>query len=289
MIHTLVEDIYSVVLSKRTPDGVDVEKEIDAFGEAVKDLMRKEFLSKSFDARKLRLSNIGRDDRYLWNHYHGKARQKYRPENLIKFLYGHIIEEMLLFLVKMSGHKVTHEQHPCEVAEVKGSMDCKIDGIVTDIKSTSTYGFKKFKDGSLAYDDPFAYVGQIKAYAHSEGETKYGWLAMDKQNGHLTYLMYDEKDTQAPVHEKISYSIEDRVKHVWQMVNKNEPPEKPCAEPVPDGKSGNMVLTATCSYCHFKKVCWEGVRGFVYSTGPKFFTHVANEPKVPEIPYAEIQ
>jgi len=289
MIHTLVDDIYSVVLSKRAPDGVDVEKEIDAFGEAVKDLMRKEFLSKSFDSRKLRLSNIGRDDRYLWNHYHSKARQKYRPENLIKFLYGHIIEEMLLFLVKMSGHKVTHEQHPCEVAEVKGSMDCKIDGIVTDIKSTSTYGFKKFKDGSLAYDDPFAYVGQIKAYAHSEGETKYGWLAMDKQNGHLTYLMYDEKDTQAPVHEKINYSIEDRVAHVLEVVARDTPPEKPCAEPVPDGKSGNMALTATCSYCHFKKVCWEGVRGFVYSTGPKFFTKVVNEPKVPEIPYAEIQ
>ena len=289
MIHTLVEDIYSVVLSKRAPDGVDVEKEIDAFGEAVKDLMRKEFLSNSFDARKLRLSNIGRDDRYLWNHYHGKARQKYRPENLIKFLYGHIIEEMLLFLVKLSGHKVTHEQFPAAVGGIKGSMDCKIDGIVTDIKSTSTYGFKKFKDGSLAYDDPFAYIAQIKAYAYSEGETKYGWLAMDKQNGHLTYLMYDEEDTQAPVHEKISYSIEEKVAHVLEVVARDTPPENPCAEPVPDGKSGNMTLTATCSYCHFKKVCWKGVRGFIYSTGPKFFTKVVNEPKVPEIPYEQIE
>jgi hypothetical protein len=55
MIHTLVDDIYSLVLSKRAPEGVDIEKEIDAFGEAVKDLMRKEFLSKSFDSRKLKI------------------------------------------------------------------------------------------------------------------------------------------------------------------------------------------------------------------------------------------
>ena len=51
-------------------------------------------------------------------------------------------------------------------------MDCKIDGVVTDVKSVSTFGFKKFKDGSLAYDDPFGYVAQIKGYAHSEGETE---------------------------------------------------------------------------------------------------------------------
>ena len=50
-------------------------------------------------------------------------------------------------------------------------MDCKIDGVVTDVKSVSTFGFKKFKDGSMALDDPFGYVAQIKGYAHSEGET----------------------------------------------------------------------------------------------------------------------
>lgn len=287
-IYTLVEDIYALVDSKRPPKEVDVEAEIEKFGEAVKDLMKKEFLSRSFDSRKLRLSNIGRDDRYLWNHYHSKAKATYRPENLIKFMYGHLIEEMLLFLTRMSGHKVTHEQHPCEVNGIKGSMDCKIDGIVTDVKSTSTYGFKKFKDGSLAYDDPFGYVAQIKAYAHSEGETKYGWLAMDKQNGHLTYLMYDEEDTQAPIHEKISYSIEDRVDHVKKLVEQPEPPQKECHAPLEE-KGGNVRLAAGCSYCHFKKVCYPHVRGFLYSTGPKFLVEVKSEPKVMEIPYAQIE
>jgi hypothetical protein len=73
-------------------------------------------------------------------------------------------------------------------------MDCKIDGVVTDVKSASTYGFKKFKDATLAFDDPFGYIDQIKGYAKSEGETQVGWLAMDKANGHLTYLKYDLED-----------------------------------------------------------------------------------------------
>ena len=43
----------------------------------------------------------------------------------------------------------------------------------------------------MVNDDPFGYIDQIKAYAHSEGETQVGWLTMDKANGHLTYLKYD--------------------------------------------------------------------------------------------------
>ena len=68
-IHTLVTDIYNLMMSKRPPKEVDVEAEIEKFGEAMKDLMRKEFVNRGWDARKLRLSNIGRNDRFLWNHF----------------------------------------------------------------------------------------------------------------------------------------------------------------------------------------------------------------------------
>ena len=161
-------------------------------------------------------------------------------------------------------------------------MDCKIDGVVTDVKSVSSYGFKKFKDGTLAYDDPFGYVAQIKGYAEAEGQTSFGWLAMDKQNGHLTYLMYDQEDTQAPVYEKIGFDITDRIEHVQEMVKQPEAPEH-CYDPKPDGKSGNMKLDIGCSYCAYKKTCWPGLRAFSYSTGPRFLTEVVNEPKVQEI------
>ena len=282
-IYSLVNDIYSVVASKEVPEGVDLYDEIDRFGENCKRLMSNLFTEKR-DGRTLRMSNIGRDDRYLWNVVNNPGvAEELTPNTHVKFMYGHLIEEMLLFLTRLAGHEVTDEQKRCEVSGITGSMDCKIDGVVTDVKSVSTFGFKKFKDGSLAFDDPFGYVAQIKGYAHSEGgDSRFGWLAMDKQNGHLTYLMYDAEDTQAPVHEKIGYDIEERISHIKEVVQQEEPPEH-CHEPVPDGKSGNMKLAVGCSYCPYKKVCWPDVRGFAYANGPRYLVEVVNEPQVQEI------
>ena len=279
---TLVEDIYKLVSTKGVADGVDLEAAIEKFGENVKELMRGEFAAtKKRDSRKLRLSAIGRTDKYLWNSFHDTAQEVIEPHTYVKFLYGHLIEELLLFLTKAAGHTVTDEQRVCKVEGVVGHMDCRIDGVVTDVKSTSTYGFKKFKEGTLAKDDPFGYIGQIKAYAHSEGETKYGWLAMDKQNGHLTYLLYDEEDTGHPMYDLIKYDIAARVRHVKKLVTLAEPGEV-CYLPVPSGKSGNMQLAIGCSYCQFKEHCYPNLRTFIYSSGPKYLTHVARQPKVVE-------
>ena len=281
--YNLVSDIYQLMETKEVAEGVDFDACVEKFGENVKELMRNEFGGKKRDGRKLRMSNIGRDDRYLWNVYNDVEKSDdIQGHTYVKFLYGHLIEEMLLFLTKAAGHEVTDEQKKCEVNGITGSMDCKIDGIVTDVKSVSTYGFRKFKDGTLAYDDPFGYIGQIKGYAYAEGATKFGWLAMDKQNGHLTYLMYDTEDTQAPVHDLISYDIKERIDHVKKLVEQPTPPGV-CYEPIADGKSGNQKLAVGCSYCAYKKECWPSVRAFAYSTGPRYLIEVHNEPKVQEI------
>lgn len=281
-IHTLVQDIYKTVADKEPAEGVDLYDEIEQFGENCKSLMTSLFTEKR-DGRTLRMSNIGRKDRYLWNAVNNPdVAEELSPNTYVKFMYGHLIEELLLFLTKLAGHEVTDEQKKCEVNGITGSMDCKIDGIVTDVKSVSTYGFRKFKDGSLAYDDPFGYIGQIKGYAYAEGATKFGWLAMDKQNGHLTYLLYDSEDTQAPVHDLISYDIKERIDHVKKLVEQPTPPDV-CYEPIADGKSGNRKLAVGCSYCAYKKECWPSVRAFAYSTGPRYLIEVHNEPKVQEI------
>ena len=282
-IHTLVQDIYKTVADKEPAEGVDLYDEIEQFGENCKSLMTSLFTEKR-DGRTLRMSNIGRKDRYLWNAVNNPdVAEELSPNTYVKFMYGHLIEELLLFLTKLAGHEVTDEQKKCEVSGITGSMDCKIDGVVTDVKSVSTFGFKKFKDGSMALDDPFGYVAQIKGYAHSEGrDNRFGWLAMDKQNGHLTYLMYDSEDTQAPVYEKIGYDIEEHIERVKKLVEQPEAPEH-CHEVVPDGKSGNQKLAVGCSYCPYKHTCWPNVRTFLYSSGPRYLTEVVNEPKVQEV------
>ena len=162
-IHTLVDDIYRLIETKEAEESLDVEAEIELFGENMKTLMRTEFGRKrTTDRRTLRLSNIGRDDRVLWNVVNGTEKEEIKPATYIKFMYGHLIEEMLLFMTRMAGHEVSDEQRVCEVEGIKGHMDCKIDGLVVDVKSASAFGFKKFKDGTLAMDDAFGYVDQIK-------------------------------------------------------------------------------------------------------------------------------
>jgi hypothetical protein len=274
--------------TKEAEESVDVEAEIELFGENMKALMRTEFGRKrTTDRRTLRLSNIGRDDRVLWNVVNGTEKEEIKPATYIKFMYGHLIEEMLLFMTRMAGHEVSDEQRVCEVEGIKGHMDCKIDGLVVDVKSASSFGFKKFKDGTLAMDDAFGYVDQIKAYAHACGETEFGWLAMDKANGHLAILKYDLEDTQAPIHEHIKGDIRERIKHVKEMVKGDEPTEL-CTETVPDGKSGNKKLGIKCSYCQYKKHCYPELRAFAYSYGPKFLSEVVNEPRVQEINLEQI-
>jgi len=281
-IYSLIDDIYALMENRNTPKDVDVDAEIERFGEAMKDLMKKEFKPSMRDSRKLRLSAIGKNDRQLWYSANKYTQEKLKPNNYIKFMYGHMIEELILFLTRMAGHTVEDEQKACEVEGVRGSMDARIDGRLIDVKSTSSYSFKKFEDGTLADDDPFGYVAQLKAYAHSEGDTKYGWIAIDKQNGHLCYLEYDEEDTQAPVHSVISYDIAERVRHIKKVVELPEPPSL-CYEPVDDGKSGNKKLSTGCSYCAYKFHCYPTLRGFAYSTGIRFLTDVQNEPQVREI------
>ncbi len=282
-VDTLVSDIYELVSTKDVSESVDIDECIDQFGERMKDLMRQQFKEQRDDSRKLRMSNIGRKDRFLWNVYNEvETTEDIQPHTYVKFLYGHVIEELLLFLARAAGHTVTDEQKKCKVNGITGSMDCKIDGIVTDVKSASSYGFKKFQDGTLAHDDPFGYVAQIKGYAASEGQSEFGWLAMDKANGHLTYLLYDENDKETPVYDIISYDVEEHIERLKEVVKQETPPDV-CYASVPEGKSGNRKLSVGCSYCQYKKSCWPNVRGFLYSSGPRYLTEVKHEPKVKEI------
>ena len=284
-LDTLVEDIYDKLSVLDKGEALDLSEEVlEDFGNSMKEALRHWATPRPRDTETLRMSNIGKPTRQLW--YDMKAdhtdKQPMEPHLFIRFLYGHLLEEVVLLLVKLAGHKVSDEQKEVKVSNVMGHMDCKIDGVVVDVKSTTPFGFKKFKDGTLAADDNFGYVDQIKAYAHAEGDRKWAWLAMDKQNGTLAVLEYDLDDTSHPMYKYYSADIEERVAHVKKSVGQEDRPS-PCSYPVPDGKSGNLKLSTMCSYCQYKKHCYPTLRAFAYSTGPRFLTAVHNLPKVPEI------
>ena len=280
-VDTLVRDIYRLMEDKEIPDGVNLDEECDAFGREMADVLREQLKPRE-DNRSLRLSGIGKPDRKLHLSYNGVSGEELRGSTYIKFLYGHLVEAMLVALTRCSGHTVTDQQKEVEVGGVKGHIDGYIDGVLMDVKSCSSYGFKKFQRNTLHEDDPFGYIPQLRSYAHAERQHTYGWLAMDKQNGTLAWLQYDETDDNPTYAEAIDWDVEQRVSDVKLLVHGSLP--EPCYDPIKDGKSGNMKLPSGCAYCDYKHVCYPKLRTFHYASGPKYLTKVVREPNVLEVP-----
>ena len=197
----------------------------------------------------------------------------------IKFLYGHILEEIVLMLVRMAGHNVTDEQKEVTVNGIVGHMDCKINGQVVDVKSASKFAFNKFRNGTLAADDPFGYLGQLAGYEKAEGTDDGGFLVINKESGEL--CMYVPDDLDKP-------NIDTKINSLLDELKLDTPPEM-CYNPEPEGLKGNMKLPKGCTWCKYKHECHkdandgEGLRTFKYSTGFKYLTKVVAEPKVDEI------
>ena len=229
---------------------------------------------------RLRMSNIGRPLRQLW--YESKNTSDphvVSGSTQIKFLYGHILEEIVLMLVRMAGHKVTSEQKEVNVDGILGHMDCKIDGQVVDVKTASKFSFNKFKDGSLVNNDPFGYLAQLSGYETAEQTKEGGFLVINKESGELCLFRPD--DLEKP-------NVKEKIEKVKAAIAVDTPPER-CYAPIPEGKKGNMKLPSGCAYCPYKFECYsdandgDGLRAFRYSNGPVYFTEVAVEPRVEEI------
>ena len=279
-LDNLVDDIYESLASLSQGKELEISKDlVEDFGERMKGVLL-HWTQPHKQSKGLRMSNIGRPARQLWYESNSESSPTgVKPHVYIKFLYGHILEEVLLLLAKMSGHEVTDEQKEVKVDDIVGHMDCKIDGEVIDIKTASNFGFKKFKEGTLHNDDPFGYMHQLAGYEESEGTSNGGVLAINKETGELALLR--PGDLTKP-------NIRTRIERLKSDLVSDSPPER-CYSPIPEGKKGNLKLPSSCVYCNFKNECWSdanngrGLRAFKYSNGIKYFTRVTSTPNVQEL------
>jgi len=283
-LDTLVDDIYKAIspLSKGKPIKLS-KKDLQEFGNDMT-LALESWASpierNTTNKNTLRMSNIGRKNKQLWYDLNFKKEESELPPSLfIKFLYGHLLEVLVLFFVKLSKHKVEALQKEVSVSGIKGHMDCKIDGEVVDIKSASGFAFKKFKDGTLAESDTFGYLSQLAGYEEAEKTNDGGFLVINKESGELTF--FKPQDLDKP-------NIKNRIREIKRIVKRKTPPDF-CYPSIPEGKSGNMKLPRECTYCPYKYECHKssnagkGLRVFNYAKGPIYFTKVINEPKVEEV------
>jgi len=281
IIDTLVKDIYDLFsLDPIKMDEKEVDKHIDTFGEMLKVHIKEFMYEKPRTRGNLRLSSIGKPDRQLWYDVNSKKEiEDLTPSTRIKFLYGYILEELLLLCSSIAGHKVTDQQKEVSVEGVIGHQDSMIDDVLVDCKSASGYSFKKFKQNTLLEDDPFGYIAQISAYAEANKVNKAAFLVIDKSSGEICLT---------PVHQMEMINAKERVKHLKGMVSNDRVPDR-CYAPLADGESGNLKLPIGCIYCGHKRECWsdcnqgKGLRAFKYSRGLNYLTKVVKEPKVEEV------
>ena len=281
-IDTLVEDIYNLFEPSITNSikEKDLDKYLEQFSKSVTNNIKTVLNEQPRKKRKLSLSSIGKPTRQLWYDRHSSSEARpISSSTRIKFLYGHILEDLLILLSRASGHTVTEEQKQVDVEGIKGHQDCKIDNVLVDCKSASGYAFKKFANNRLADDDPFGYIAQISAYSAGNNVKEAYFLAIDKQHGNLALTR---------VHDLEMIDAKERVKYLKNVLESKTVPDR-CYSDIPEGSSGNRKLAIGCVFCPHKRECWsdvnngKGLRAFKYERGTTYLTQVNRTPDVEEV------
>ncbi len=277
-INTLLTDVNRVIQQEGWEHallerGLDQEISLRLQGSA----------ARSSRKAQLSLSQMGpRCPRALWYSVHRPdLAEPLPPAARFKYTYGHLIEALAIVLAREAGHQVEGEQDEVSVDGVTGHRDCVIDGAVVDVKSTSSLGFLKFKNQTIAQDDPFGYLEQIDGYVVGSYDDPivtvkdrgYLW-AIDKTLGKM--VLYEHRIREDRIRERI------RTYRKIVGGNYGNPPQCECGTR-PEGKSGNIALDVRASYSLYKHCCFPQLRTFIYSDGPRYLTHVERLPDVPEI------
>ena len=271
-IKTLRDDVYKLFDPKSKV--VPKDEDLDTFlGN-----MRSKLIEKLGGEYKpsLRMSSIGQPcARKGWYELHEPDKaEAMQPWVYIKFLYGDLIEQLLMFLIKTAGHKVTHEQETLEIDGVPGHTDGMVDDVPVDIKSASSYGFKKFESGLKKEDDGFGYLNHLGLYNKALGnEGPAAFIAFEKQSGESCVDMHDNLND-------VDYN--ELVRTRKKIMSLDVPPPRGFDD-LPEGASGNRKLGLNCGYCNHRRHCWPGLRTFLYSRGPVHLTNVARLPDVTEV------
>lgn len=270
-IEDLPNDIYALFKSGKKFS----EENIKGFGERLAKLISKR-VSDEQSSPSLRISNLGTPcKRRLW--YSIKAPELGEPlssQTYFKFLIGDILEELVLFLAKEAGHEVKNEQEEVELHGIKGHIDGTIGGVLVDVKSASSFSFRKFKEGLKRVSDDFGYLVQLGSYREARRKDKESpaaaFVVVDKTLGHICI------DTHS---DDLDINYEKLVSETKDILKLSTPPDRYYKD-IPEGKSGNRKIPMPCEYCQYKEPCWGNLRKFIYSNGPVWMTKVSREPKV---------
>ena len=274
-IETLVSDIEQVLLVPK----VVAQLSIKAFGDDVGGVIARQ-LAQEEERKALRMSNLGTPCvRQLQYKLDPNIVGEQLPPNVrFKFMYGHVIEALILLLAREAGHTITGEQDELVFNGVKGHRDAIIDNVLVDVKSAASRSFDKFARHLSPADDAFGYLVQLGLYHHvsvKRGDPvdplRAAFLVIDKQFGHICLDVHEIDPT---------VDWEGYVEERKRLSQPGAPRAPRAYFDEADGVSGNRKLGTACSYCAYKAECWPSLTTYLYASGPRYLTRVVREPKV---------
>jgi hypothetical protein len=282
----LIEDIYALLAKPNRDMEFDPEKDLELglrlvqhIRDEVKDPDRSDR-----DPNTVYVTNITSNcPRRRWYEFHhvekGIKKEKIQGQNRFKFVYGDVIEELVLHFAELAGHTVTRRQERLTVPmavnaknyTLAGRIDAIIDDVLVDVKSMEGYTFDKFAKGE--YDDKWGYGNQLYVYETmlKEQVKERMILGINKLNGrmHIAHLPHDPSF------------------HVGQAIKDAVHPKPTFADRQVTTTNGVKSLDTLCAYCPFKVDCYKelgGLQVYAYASGPRFvLKDGAKPPKVPEI------
>jgi len=283
LLDTLIGDIYSVFSSDLGKD------KIKDLSNNLAELIQSRLSKQNSHAKRghLRMSSLGMGCKTkLWYSVNEPQEEgNMHGKDLLKFMYGDIIEEFVLWAAELTGHTVTGRQGVMYGPNgLEGHRDCVIDGVTVDVKSASPFAFEKFKKGGqllLEGNDPFGYISQMSSYLHAAKDddtvtekNKGVFLVEQKVTGEI---VLDEYDLTEQVANK-----EKEVMDAFALVEGEKPDYR--VPPVPQKKGGdNLKLAMMCQYCYKKNDCWPELRTFRYSNADVDLVKVVSTPRVQEL------
>ncbi len=241
---------------------------IQEFKDSCETAIRKQFSRR--DDASLRMSGIGRPicQQILML---DKQPKESSYNDIMRFLFGDLIEAVAMLVIKAAGIDVVAEQKPCSIVldkeNIKGTLDVIIDEDGTkkvwDIKSASPYSFDhKFGNGydKIKEDDAFGYIVQGHLYGEANDLPFGGWIVINKSTGEWAVVdapndieerkrVIKQANTIVKTVKKADFK-KVKFKDDWETYKK-------------DGeiiRTKNRVMPKICSFCEYKKYCWENAR-----------------------------
>ena len=241
---------------------------IQEFKDSCETAIKKQFSRR--EGSKLRMSGIGRPVcQQILSMQDCPKESSYN--DIMRFLFGDLIEAVAMLVIKAAGIKVVGEQKPCSIVldkeNIKGTLDVILDEDGTekvwDIKSASTFSFdQKFKNGydKIKEDDPFGYIVQGHLYGEANNMPFGGWIVINKSTGEWAVVdapeeiserkrVLQQADNIVKVVKKADFK-KAKLKDDWETYRKD-------GEIV---RTKNRLMPKLCSFCEYKKHCWEDAR-----------------------------